>query len=160
MARSSRPACVFGVLIFFVGLLDAVDSALARTMNCASKFGAYLDAICDRLFDAAAVFALAWVSHEWFLCFLLVTGGLLVSYAKARATMEINVSNNEWPDLMERTERGIVFAIGVVLWGAFKETSFFGINILVWMLVLLNLTVYFTLIQRILRARQYLKIRS
>ncbi len=151
----TQNAVLFGVLIFSLGLFDALDGALARLTHQTSKFGSYLDAMCDRIFDAVAIFSVAWVSGEWILCFFLVVGGLLVSYAKARAAMEIMISNNEWPDLMERTERGIVFAVGVVLWGIFGSKLFFGADALRWMLILLNGAVYFTLLQRMFRARRF-----
>lgn len=155
-----RNAVLFGILIVVWGLFDAVDGAVARLSNRVTKFGAYLDAMCDRLFEAAAGLAAAYVSGYWVLSFLLVVGTLLVSYAKARAAMEVTVSNNEWPDFMERTERGVLFIAGLILWGLFPAARIFGKDIFFWTLAALNLAVYGTLVQRILRARRFITLRQ
>lgn len=153
-----RNAVLFGFLIVFWGLFDAVDGTAARLTNRVTKFGSYLDAMCDRLFEVAAALAAAYVSGYWALSFLLMAGCVLTSYAKARAAMEVTVSNTEWPDFMERTERGIIFAIGIILWGFFPG-SFFGRDIFFWVLAGLNLAVYGTIVQRILRAKRFIESR-
>lgn len=155
----NRNAVLFGFLMIACGLFDAVDGAAARLTNQITKFGSYLDAICDRIFEATGTLAVAYVSGHWVLCFLVTVGAMLVSYAKARASMEVNVSNAEWPDFMERTERDVVFAIGVILWGFFPG-SFFGKDLLFWVLVGLNLAVYGTLVQRLFRAKSFIEART
>lgn len=155
----NRNPVLFGFLIIFFGLLDFVDGTLARLSGRVTKFGSYLDAMCDRIFESAVALAAAFVSGYWALLFLLAVGAILISYAKARAGMEVSVSNTEWPDFMERTERGFIFAFGIILWGIFPQ-EFFGHNLFFWTLVILNLLVYFTLIQRFLRARRLIQLRS
>ena len=152
-------AVVFGFLMIFFGLFDAVDGAAARITNQITKFGSYLDAICDRIFESAALLAAAYVTGHWILCFCLMGGAFLVSYAKARAAMEVSISNSEWPDFMERTERDIIFAIGTILWGFFPG-QIFGADLFFWMMVFLNLAVYGTVFQRILRARRFIESRK
>ena len=152
----SHNAIAFGFLMIAWGLFDAVDGAAARLTNQVTKFGSYLDAMCDRLFEISAAIAAAYVSGYWLLSSLLITGCLLISYAKSRAAMEISISNNEWPDLMERTERDIIFAIGIILWGFFPR-PFFGKDLLFWTLIGLNLAVYGTVIQRVLRAKRLIE---
>ena len=154
----NRNSVLFGFLMILWGLLDAVDGAAARLTNQITKFGSYLDAMCDRIFETAAILVSAYVSGHWVLSFLLATGAVLISYAKARAAMEVSVSNTEWPDFMERTERDIIFAMGIILWGFFPGT-FFGKDILFWFLLGLNLAVYGTLVQRILRAKRFIEFR-
>lgn len=154
----NRNGVLFGFLMILWGLLDAVDGAAARLTNQITKFGSYLDAMCDRIFETVAILVTAYVSGHWVLSFLLATGAVLISYAKARAAMEVSVSNTEWPDFMERTERDIMFAIGIILWGFFPG-AFFGKDILFWVLLGLNLAVYGTLAQRILRAKRFIEFR-
>lgn len=154
----TRNASLFGILMIAWGLFDAVDGAAARLLNQITKFGSYLDAMCDRMFESIAVLTAAYVSGHWVLCFLLGAGCLLISYAKARAAMEIQISNTEWPDFMERTERDIIFAIGIILWGFFPG-NFFGRDLFFWVLLGLNLAVYGTLLQRILRAKRFIESR-
>ncbi len=155
---STKNTVLFGFLMIAWGLFDAVDGAAARLTNKITKFGSYLDAMCDRLFESAAVLAAAYVTGYWVLCFLLGVGALLISYAKARAAMEIQVSNTEWPDFMERTERDFIFAIGIILWGFFPGI-FVGHDLFFWILLGLDLAVYGTLVQRVLRAKRFIEAR-
>ena len=155
----TRNPVLFGFLMIAWGLFDAVDGALARLSGRVTKFGSYLDAMCDRVFEAAAVLASAYVSGHWTLCFLLAVGSLLNSYAKSRAAMEIAVSNTEWPDLMERTERDLIFAAGIILWG-FIPGSFFGKDLFFWVLLGLDLAVYGTVLQRFFRAKRLIESRA
>ena len=80
-----------GFLLAFGATFDAVDGALARQMGGATKFGAFLDSVLDRVSESAILGGLAW----WYmalgepvlamLCFLAIVGSVLVSYARARA---------------------------------------------------------------------------
>lgn len=155
----NRNPVLFGLLIIFFGLFDFVDGTLARLTGRTTKFGSYLDAMCDRIFESAAALAAAFVSGYWALLFLLAVGAILISYAKARAGMEVSVSNTEWPDFMERMERDVLFVLGMILWGIFPQ-KFFGHDLFFWTLVILNVLVYATLLQRFLRARHLINLRS
>jgi predicted PurR-regulated permease PerM len=73
--------------------------------------------------------------------------------------MEVPVDNMEWPDLMERMERGLIFVIGLILWGFFPQ-GYFGHDLFFWVLIGLNLAVYATVIQRLFRARRFILSRS
>lgn len=150
---------VFAFLILFCGLFDTVDGAAARLTHQVTKFGSYLDAMCDRVLEIAVAFAAGCVSGYWALLLLLVSGAILTSYAKARVSMEISIENNEWPDFMERFERSIIFVIGLILWGFFPQ-DFFGHDLFFWVLTGLNLAVYATVIQRVLRAGRLIRARA
>jgi CDP-diacylglycerol--glycerol-3-phosphate 3-phosphatidyltransferase/archaetidylinositol phosphate synthase len=90
---------------------------------------------------------------------LLLAGSLLVSYAKARAAMEIPISNLEWPDLMERTERGVLFLLGLAL-SALIPWRPLGHDLFWWTLIPLTLLTHVTVVQRVLRARRLFAERS
>ncbi|OGW86633.1 MAG: hypothetical protein A3C35_07525 [Omnitrophica bacterium RIFCSPHIGHO2_02_FULL_46_11] len=156
----TRNPALFGFLMIAWGLFDALDGALARLTDRVTKFGSYLDAMCDRVFEVAAALAVAYVSGYWALSFLLAVGIMLISYAKSRAAMEIQISNDEWPDFMERTERGLIFAVGVILWGIFPNFSLAGKDIFFWVLLGLDLAVYGTVLQRLLRAKRFIESRA
>ena len=156
----NRNPVLFGILLIFWGLFDAVDGAAARITGRVTKFGSYLDALCDRLFEAGAVLAGAYVTGYWVLSYLVLTGTLLVSYAKARAAMEVSVTNTEWPDFMERTERDIIYAVGLILWGFLPRALFWGKDLFFWTLAGLNVALYFTFVQRLLRARRIIESRA
>ncbi len=155
----NQNAVLFGLLMIFWGLFDAIDGAAARLTNRITKFGSYLDAMCDRIFESAAALAGAYVTGHWILSFILIVGIFLISYAKARAAMEIPINNTEWPDLMERTERDVIFAIGIILWGLFPVVILGG-DIFFWVLIGLNLAIYATVVQRMLRAKRFIELRA
>jgi len=156
----NRNTVLFGCLMIFWGLFDVIDGALARVTNRATKFGSYLDAVCDRVFESFALLAVGWVSGYWKMCFLLMIGGLLISYAKARAAMEVQISNDEWPDFMERAERDVIFVFGLLVWGLFPLLKVFGKDVLFWTLLGLSIAVYGSFFQRVLRARRLIQSRG
>ena len=150
------PFCLAMVL---VGSLDVLDGAVARASRRVTRFGAYLDAICDRYVDAVVVLAAAAVSGYWALSLVLVVGTLLVSYAKARAAMEVAISNQEWPDLMERLERSVLFlgglaASALVPWQPLERDLFW------WTLLLLAVLTHLTVFQRVRRAKRLITERE
>jgi len=148
----------FCLAMALVGGLDALDGAVARVSGRVTKFGAYLDAMCDRYVDAMVVLAAAAVTGYWVLSCLVLAGTLLVSYAKARAAMEVAVSNLEWPDLMERAERGALFLFGLATI-ALVPWRPLGRDLFWWTLLLLAVLTHLTVIQRVLRARRFISTR-
>jgi len=149
----------FCILILLVGALDGLDGAVARVSRRVTKFGAYLDAVCDRYFDAMVVVAAAVVTGYWLLSSIVLVGTLLVSYAKARAAMEVSVSNLEWPDVMERTERGLIF-IGGLAASDLVSWRPLGRDLFWWTLLILALLVHLTVLQRVLRAQRFIRSRA
>lgn len=138
---------------------DALDGALARLTGKTSKLGAYLDAMMDRYVEAMIVLCVAWVTGYWVLSMLLISGAMLVSYAKARTAIEVPVDNTEWPDLAERTERSVIYLVGLGLSGIFDWRPL-GQDLFFWTLFLLNVLVHLTVVQRMFRARRFIEERS
>ena len=155
----TRRIVLFCVLALVASLFDALDGAVARLSGRVTKSGAYLDAMCDRLSEALVVVCVAWVTGYWFLSSLVAIGALLVSYAKARAAMEVAVSNLEWPDLMERTERGVLYLAGLAA-SAVVSWKPFGRDVFWWTLVIVAALSYATVIQRMRRALGLIRMRS
>ena len=155
----TRAVVPFCLAIMAVGCLDALDGAVARASGKVTKFGAYLDAIADRYVETIVVLAVARVTGYWALSMIVLAGSLLVSYAKARAAMEVSVSNDEWPDLMERTERDVLFVIGLAA-GALLPWQPLGRDLFWWTLILLAILIHGTVAQRVLRARRFIDSRS
>ncbi|PIQ86473.1 MAG: hypothetical protein COV74_04670 [Candidatus Omnitrophica bacterium CG11_big_fil_rev_8_21_14_0_20_45_26] len=149
----------FVILITIFGLFDMLDGAVARAGGKETRFGAYLDAICDRLLEGFVILAVGVVTGEWVLLGFFLLGSLMVSYAKARAAMEVSVSNTEWPDLMERTERCVLFILGLLLAHIF-QVQIAGHNLFYWTLMIANGLVFLTLLQRIKRAKTLIDLRS
>lgn len=149
----------FCVAVFLLGGLDILDGMVARASGKVTKFGGYLDAMCDRYYEVIVILAVATVTDYWLLCFLTLSGGMLTSYAKARAAMEVPISNSEWPDMMERGERSLIFVGGLAL-GAVVNWQPFGHDLFWWTLLFLAGFTHATAVQRILRARKIIEQRG
>ena len=156
---ASRNLLAFCGLVGLASLADALDGAVARLSGRVTRRGAYLDAMCDRYGEVAVALSVAAVTGYWLLSTLVVVGALLVSYAKARAAMETPVSNLEWPDLMERTERGVLYLAGLAA-GQLVPWRPFGRDLFWWTLVLLAVLVHATVLQRMRRARRIIPERA
>jgi archaetidylinositol phosphate synthase len=112
----------------FAFALDAVDGAVARAKNMASKNGAYLDGICDRLVEFFAIagfmpaafsyYSRFGISYSAWLLMVLFFGTCMTSFAKAYAGHKGVLSNEQaekMPGLLERTERVILLFISLLL---------------------------------------------
>ena len=90
----NRPVLA-AVLLAGFSLLDALDGAMARVQNSASRTGMYFDAVSDRLkevilYTALGVYALKHLDQqEVWLIIALAGTSLLVSYTKAKGEMAI-----------------------------------------------------------------------
>ena len=149
----------FCVLLLVIGCFDWLDGAVARASGRVTKFGGYLDSVADRYVEACVAFAVAWVTGYWALTVIVLAGSLLVSYTKARAAMEVPVANLEWPDLMERTERALLYGAGLVA-SALVSWKPLGRDLFWWTLVVLAALIHATVVQRVLRAKRFITARS
>jgi phosphatidylglycerophosphate synthase len=147
---------LFACLLLAAGFLDHLDGSLARRLRLESRFGGYLDAICDRVNDSAVLLALAWRTSYWALCMLMVIASYSVSYAKARAAVEAPVSNLGWPHLMGREERVIGLSATLLLWGFFPSVRPAGFDLLQWGLGLMTIGMAATAVRRVFYARAIL----
>lgn len=100
-----QSSLVFGLCLIVAFSFDALDGAVARQRNMATKAGGYFDAMVDRYQELVVFVAIAWITGLWPLAMIAFAGGVLTSYAKARTAIEIPISNDNWPDLFERFER-------------------------------------------------------
>jgi len=105
-----------GLLIIPVGLLDALDGALARSTGKTSLFGAFFDSTLDRFAEIALYLGLLYLYRQdamaIILVYLAITGSLMVSYTRARAEglgLECKVG------LFTRLERLLTLVLGLLL---------------------------------------------
>ena len=105
-----------GLLVFFVGLFDALDGTLARMTGKAGPFGAFLDSTLDRFAEIALYLGLLYLYRghtlATVLVYLTITGSLMFSYTRARAEglgLECKVG------LFTRLERLAVLIVGLIL---------------------------------------------
>ncbi|HKK15825.1 MAG TPA: CDP-alcohol phosphatidyltransferase family protein [Gammaproteobacteria bacterium] len=148
---------VFGLLLALSFSFDALDGAVARITRNASKYGGYLDAVIDRYQELAIYLVLAYVTNFWGICFLAITGSLLVSYNKARTAVEIPINNENWPDLTERLERIILVCAGLILDPFITMPAPLNNSFLFNIILLTGILAHITAIQRFFRARKMLR---
>ncbi|AKK30477.1 phosphatidylinositol phosphate synthase [Mycobacterium sp. EPa45] len=131
------------VAVFVFVLADMLDGAMARQRGGGTRFGAVLDATCDRISDGAIFCGLLWwvvfsmhsssLAVATMIC--LVTSQV-ISYVKARA----EASGLEGGGgLIERPERLIIVLVGA----GFSDLPFFPIPmvlpIAMWLLAVTSL---------------------
>ena len=130
-----------GLFLALFGPLDALDGLLARKTGQASTFGAFLDSTLDRYAEIAIFMGMAYYFMKsdslWgvLLCFMALTGSLMVSYARARAEGLGLSCKVGW---FTRFERLLVLTLGLLTGLIFP------------VLVLLSFLTHFTALQRLL----------
>ena len=138
----------FAVFVFV--LADMLDGAMARQSGGGTRFGAVLDATCDRIGDGAVFCGLLWwaafgmrsTSLVVALMICLVTSQV-VSYIKARAEAS-GLSGHG--GLIERPERLIIILVGAGLSGVpFLHVPWL-LHVAAWLLAVASLV---TLGQRV-----------
>ena len=122
-----------------------IDGAVARMRKISDSSGALLDSVIDRYSEGAIFMGVAAYFYKssslysiWgiLLTFATMIGSFLVSYTRARSeglSVECNVG------LMQRTERLVLLAIGVIANGILKEIV---ANNLILIIVLAILTIF------------------
>lgn len=126
------------LVIWFFVLADMLDGAMARERGGGTRFGAVLDAVCDRISDGAVFCGLLWwaafglgsssLTVATLIC--LVTSQV-ISYIKARAEASgLNGSGG----LIERPERLVIVLLGAGL----SDLPFFplpiALHVAMWLL--------------------------
>ncbi len=97
-------------------LPDALDGAVAKASNTASKRGAYFDSVADRVTDTFMFMGVAWYltdrdgGHVGLLPVAVLAAGYLISYQRAKAE---SLGYYAKGGLMERAERLILLGIGL-----------------------------------------------
>jgi len=121
-------ASLFFALLAF---LDMVDGAVARIRNEATKFGAFLDTVVDRVTEFLVVLGLFFVSFPdvffsskiWLL--LLFFGSQMTTYVKAAASEKKLTENELKGGILERPERLILIFLIVLLLNVSLEYSLY-----------------------------------
>ncbi|MBV8065840.1 MAG: CDP-alcohol phosphatidyltransferase family protein [Actinobacteria bacterium] len=140
-----------GAGVFVVGsVLDILDGALARAGGKTTPFGAFLDSTTDRVGEGAMLSAIALVfarsGNDTAVVFTVAAtaGSFLVPYARAKAEA-LGLRGDV--GLGSRAERVVVITAGLVLapWGGLE-----------WAILLLAVTAWLTVLQRILHVRKQL----
>ena len=106
-----------GLVIIGAGIFDMVDGRVARATGQVTTFGAFFDSVVDRYSDLALFFGLLVYyarANRFFyvvLVAVVMTGSVMVSYARARAESLIPRCK---VGFMERPERIVLVIIGAL----------------------------------------------
>ncbi|MEU7477691.1 phosphatidylinositol phosphate synthase [Lentzea sp. NPDC042327] len=133
-------------LVAFFVLLDLIDGAMARAAG-PTKFGAVLDATCDRIADGALFAALTWYALDsgarWTAAagFVCLVAAQVISYVKARAEATGLSADG---GIAERAERFIVALVGAGVQGLGVPHL---LDVALWLLAVMTVA---TVVQRVL----------
>ncbi|MFX0580755.1 phosphatidylinositol phosphate synthase [Nocardia nepalensis] len=146
------------MVIWLFVMFDMLDGAMARARGGGTKYGAVLDATCDRVADGAIFAGLAWwaVYHEnskplFFATLVVLVTSQVISYAKARAEASGLSADG---GLIERPDRLIIVLVGAGFtgiggyWGI--EWLTWAVHVAMWILAVLSII---TVFQRVLAVR-------
>lgn len=139
------------VLTGLFAAFDMIDGTVARMQGGGTKFGATLDATCDRITDGALFGAITWwLVYSYDAPQALVAASLVclvasqvISYVKARGEASGFTMNG---GLVERPERLIVSLVGLGLTGMGVP---YAIDVALWALAAGSI---YTVVQRLVMA--------
>ena len=132
-----------GVAVWFFVLADMLDGAMARERGFGTRFGAVLDATCDRISDGAVFCGLLWWAAFGLRSASLVVAILIclvtsqvISYIKARAEAS---GLDGGGGLIERPERLIIALLGAGLSDLPFSPIPMALHVAMWVLALASL---------------------
>ncbi|MDO9097137.1 MAG: CDP-alcohol phosphatidyltransferase family protein [Candidatus Methanoperedens sp.] len=138
-----------GVFLLASGFLDAIDGLVARENSRITRFGGFLDSVCDRFGDAAVIIGAMYggitsisVIPGWLIGAIAIVGSLMVSYVRARAEA---AGADASVGVGERAVRMILIIIGAF------------IDMVNWAILMVALLSFITVIQRIAHVKKILK---
>lgn len=156
-----------GSLLLLSGLFDVLDGAVARENGRTTRFGGFLDSVCDRFADAAILIgamyggltavppiiiifitkyiidiSLPFTVPDWFIGALAIVGSLMVSYTRARAEAAGGAAS---VGIGERAVRMVILILGAFL------------NMVNWAVLMVMVLSFITVFQRIEFVRRTLK---
>ncbi|MCK8675608.1 CDP-alcohol phosphatidyltransferase family protein [Rhodococcus sp. HM1] len=140
------------MVIWLFVMFDMLDGAMARARGGGTRFGAVLDATCDRVADGAIFAGLAWwavydeQSRPLFVATLIcLVSSQVISYAKARAEASGLSADG---GLIERPDRLIIVLVGAGFTGLGID---WAIHVAMWLLAAGSVI---TVFQRVIAVRR------
>jgi phosphatidylglycerophosphate synthase len=155
---------LFGVIVFFVGLMDGVDGAIARITRKVTKWGGFLDSLLDRYGDSIIFISYLFnpvsaplgsieilsIQVRIWACIAIV-GSLMVSYTRAKS--EATGVKESDVGIAARSERLLILSITGIL-------SLFNVYIVIYGLIITAILANVTALQRIVHSYRILKKRE
>ncbi len=144
---------IFGLLVFFTGVMDGVDGSIARQFQKVTKLGEFFDSFSDRLSEIVLSLGCLFyfmgqkivfgVSIESWIAYMIM-GSIMVSYVRARAVLIVKGDYDK--GLFARSERLFTLFVFSVL------------NLLPVGIVIVAIGANITAFYRVYRYRQMLKV--
>lgn len=139
----NRDFLVATVLLAITASIDMLDGAVARATKTASKFGAYLDTVIDRIIEFMVIFGFLMVGYPDFIVsaniwlFLLLFSCVMITYNKSAASEKRLVRNEmKGGGLLEHPDRMLLFVIIVLL----SNFSLYYASVLIAIMTILTIT--------------------
>ena len=161
---ASNEYVLFGIMIFFVGLMDGVDGAVARMTKRSTKWGGFLDSLLDRYGDSVILISylfdsltaplgeteVLFIQVRIWVCIALA-GFLMVSYVRAKS--EATGVNDSDVGIGARSERLLILSVTGIL-GLFNE------YVVIYGLIVAAILANITALQRLFHSYKILKKRE
>jgi phosphatidylglycerophosphate synthase len=152
---------LFGVVVFFVGLMDGVDGAIARITKKVTKWGGFLDSLLDRYGDSIIFISYLFnpvtaplggieilsIQVRIWVC-IGVAGSLMVSYTRAKS--EATGVKESDLGIAARSERLLILSVTGII-GPLNE------YIVIYGLIITAILANVTALQRIVHSYRILK---
>ena len=125
-----RNLLLFSILIFWMGVMDGCDGAIARLLNKSTKFGGFFDSFMDRIsefFIFLGLLIFHWDQLLWnlidtkLIIYISFSSSILISYCRARA--EVFFKGDFDIGLMARSERLFYLFITMLIAHFYGYTS-------------------------------------
>lgn len=146
---TQRELNIAGGFLLVGGFFDALDGLVARENNRMTKFGGFLDSVCDRFADAVIIIGAMYAGLTrfysipfWLNGTLAIFGSLMVSYTRARAEA---AGANASVGFGDRPVRMVIIVFGAFL------------GLVNWSIFLVAVISFITVFQRIFFVRRVLK---
>jgi len=150
---------IAGVMVQISSIIDGVDGEIARALKKESKYGAFIDSICDRIVDASIIIGISIyilrnakvpVEILFLVSLLALFGSVLVSYVRAKTSQLLgsDIVAIERVNMATRDVRLFIIFVGSVL-GFLFET-----------LVILAIITYVQVILKVITAGRLYKTAS
>jgi phosphatidylglycerophosphate synthase len=158
---SDNEYVLFGLTIFFVGLMDGVDGAVARITNKSTRWGGFLDSLLDRFGDSIILISylfnpltsplgeteIFFMQVRIWVC-LAIAGSLMVSYIRAKS--EATGVKESDIGIAARSERLLILSITGIL-------GLFNGYIMIYGLIIIAVLANATALQRMAHSYRILK---
>jgi archaetidylinositol phosphate synthase len=145
---------IASLFVLITGIWDGIDGSIARAQGKSTGFGNYLDAMIDKYVEVVIYSGFA-LSGYPLQAFCVISGSLILSYAKPRAAIVTTINNHDWPAIGDRADRFALLLVALILTKIYPHCG--RLSTLSLMLYVISVVVYIGGIQRVLYAKKLIE---